>query len=88
MQRQFLYGVALIILGFNKKIIPSPPTRGPLKCFCSCSTTPNKMLILNVNNVICHFPQNIVLQGNYHKRGNNIDINKVKTRARVQHFLS
>jgi len=88
MQLQFLYGVALIFLGFFFFLPPSPPTRGALKCFCSCSTTPNKMLILYVNNVMCHFSQNIVLQGNCHKRGSNIDINKVKTRVRVQHFLS
>ncbi len=75
-------------MGLIKKLPPSPSIKGPFKCFCSCSTTPNKMLILNVNNVICHFPQNIVLQGNCHKRGSNIDINKVKTRIRVQHFLS
>jgi len=32
------------------------------------------MWILRMNGVMCYFPQNVILQGNCHVRGNNIDI--------------
>jgi hypothetical protein len=35
---------------------------------------------------MCHFSQCVVLKGNRHVIRNNIDINKVKAKARVQHF--
>ncbi len=44
------------------------------------------MLIICVNGVMCYFSQYVVLKGNCHVIRNNIDINKVKAKARVQYF--
>jgi hypothetical protein len=36
---------------------------------------------------MCYFPKCVVLQGNYHVKGSNIDICKLESRLGVQHFL-
>jgi hypothetical protein len=46
------------------------------------------MLIIGLHDVMCYFPKCVILQGNHHVRGSNIDINKLESKAKVQHFLS
>ncbi len=46
------------------------------------------MLILNMNGVMCYFPKCVVLQNNRCVKGSNIDISKLESRVKVQHFLS
>ncbi len=46
-----------------------------------------KLLILNMNGVLCYFPHIVVLQGKQRVKGRNIDRNKEEARARVQHFI-
>lgn len=46
------------------------------------------MLIICVNGVMCYFSECVVLKGNHHVIRNNIDINKVKAKARVQYSTS
>jgi hypothetical protein len=52
------------------------------------STRPKKMLILNVNGMLCYVPQCVVQQGNARVFGRNIDKNKVEVRIGVEHFIS
>ncbi len=47
-----------------------------------------KLLIFNVNCVLCYFPLLVVLQGNFKIFGRNVDKAKVEIRARVQYFLA
>jgi len=37
--------------------------------------------------VMCYFPKCVVLQGNHHVKGNNIDICKLESRVGVKHFF-
>jgi hypothetical protein len=46
-----------------------------------------KLLILNMNGVLCYFLWSVIIQGKQHVRGRNIDGIKVETRARIQHFF-
>lgn len=46
-----------------------------------------KLLILNMNGVLCYFPHIVVLQGKQHVKGRNIDRNKEEARVGVQHFI-
>lgn len=46
-----------------------------------------KLLILNMNGVLCYFPHIVVLQGKQHVKGRNIDGNKEEARVGVQHFI-
>jgi hypothetical protein len=48
---------------------------------------PKKLLIFNVNGVLCYFPPSIVLQGNVRLFGRNVDKAKVEVRARLEDFL-
>jgi hypothetical protein len=57
-------------------------------CLCSRPSGPKNLLILNVNNVLCHFLRSIVLQGNAQVFRRNIDKSKVKVKARMKHFLT
>jgi len=43
--------------------------------------------IFSVNGVIYYYPKCIILQGNRCVKGNNIDINKLESKARMQNFL-
>jgi len=71
----FLYLVALTFIVFEVfSLLPSSLTRGSFKKFHSHLIGPKKMWILSMNAVMCYFPQNVILQGNCHMRGNNIDI--------------
>ncbi len=47
-----------------------------------------KLLIFNVNGVLCYFPHCVVLQGNAQVFGKNIDTMKMKVITTVEHFLS
>ncbi len=47
-----------------------------------------KLLIVSVNGVMCYYPKCIILQGNCHVRGININISKLEWRIGVQQFLS
>jgi hypothetical protein len=47
-----------------------------------------KMLILNVNGVLCYFPQCVVLQGNTQVFNINIDLMKMEVRVGMEHFFS
>ncbi len=63
---------------------PSPSIQGLHKCFWSSPPMPKKLLIFNMNGVVCYFPKCVVLQGNRYVRGNNIDINTLESKARMQ----
>jgi len=50
--------------------------------------TPKKLLIFNVNNVLCSFPHFAIRDGSEQVFGRNIDRNKVEVRVGVENFLS
>jgi len=51
-------------------------------------TRPQKLLILNVNCMLCYVPQCVVQQGNAQVFGRNIDKSKVEVKTRVENFVS
>ncbi len=51
------------------------------------SCTLKKLLII-MNSVTCYFSICVLLQGNHCVTGSNIDVNKLKSKARMQHFFS
>jgi hypothetical protein len=55
---------------------------------CSQTTRPKKLLIFNINDVLCYFQHSIIQQGNTQVIGRNIDMSKMEMKARVEHFLS
>jgi len=55
---------------------------------CLSFLGPNKLLILGVNGVLCHFPRSTILQGNVRVFGKNVDKTKVEVGARVENFLA
>jgi hypothetical protein len=46
-----------------------------------------KLLIFNMNGVLCYLPHIVVLQDKQRVKGRNIDRNKKEARAGVQHFI-
>jgi hypothetical protein len=48
---------------------------------------PKKLLILNVNGVLCYFSPSIVLKGNARVFGRNVDKAKVEVRVGMEDFL-
>jgi hypothetical protein len=46
-----------------------------------------KMLIPNINGVLCYFPPSTILQGNVRMFGRNVDKAKVEVRYGVEDFL-
>ncbi len=70
--------------------MPSSPTvtaKGSSTCLCVFSSPfrPKKLLIFNVNGVLCYFP--IVLERNARKFGKDVDKAKVEVRVGVEDFL-
>jgi hypothetical protein len=55
---------------------------------CSSPLGSKKLLIFNVNGVLCYFPPSIVLQGNVKLFGRNVDMAKVEVRARLEDFFA
>ncbi len=51
------------------------------------TTKPKKLLIINVNDVLCYFEHYIVQQGNARIIGRNINKSKMEMKARAEHFL-
>jgi hypothetical protein len=41
-----------------------------------------------MNGMMCYFPKCVVLQGNYHVRGSNIDNSKLELRVKMKKILS
>jgi hypothetical protein len=48
---------------------------------------PNKLLVLNVNGVLCYFLPSILLQGNVRVFGKSVNKTKVEVRIEVENFL-
>jgi len=48
---------------------------------------PKKLLIFNVNGVLCYFPPLAILQRNVKVFGRNVDKAKMEVKARVEDFL-
>jgi len=46
-----------------------------------------KLLIFNMNVVLCYFPQYVILQDNVRVFGRNIDKSKIEVKVGVEHFL-
>jgi hypothetical protein len=40
-----------------------------------------------MNGVMCYFPKCVLLQGNHCAKGSNIDISKLESKTRIQHFF-
>jgi hypothetical protein len=59
---------------------------------CSCvHSSPlglNKLLIFNVNGVLCDFTPSAILQGNARVFGRNVGKSKVEVRVGVEDFLA
>jgi hypothetical protein len=49
---------------------------------------PKKLLIFNVNGVLCYFPLLAILQRNARVFGRNVDKAKMEVKARVEDFLA
>jgi hypothetical protein len=49
---------------------------------------PNKLLVLNVNGVLCYFLPSILLQGNVKVFGKSVNKTKVEVKAEVENFLN
>ncbi len=47
-----------------------------------------KLLILNINGVLCYFPPSTILEGNVRVFGRNVDKAKVEVKASVEDFLA
>jgi hypothetical protein len=47
-----------------------------------------KMLVFNVNGVLCYFPPSIILQGNAKMFGKKVDKTKVEVKAGIKNYLS
>ncbi len=50
---------------------------------CSSPLVPKKLLIFNVNSVLCYFPPLVFLQRNARVFGRNVDKAKMEVRAKV-----
>jgi len=59
-----------------------------IQTFQPQSSTTKKLLILNVNGVICYFPKCAFLQGDQQKIRKNLDVSKLEIHVGVQNFLS
>ncbi len=46
-----------------------------------------KLIMLNLNNVLCYFPRNVVLQGHLHVPSSYIEVDKVERRSGQIEFL-
>ncbi len=55
---------------------------------CSQPFESKKLLILNMNGVLCYFPQYVISQDNVRVFGRNIDKSKIEVRVIVEHFLA
>jgi hypothetical protein len=53
-------------------------------CVCSSCLGPKKLLILNVNGVLCYFPPSDVLQGGARVFGRNVDKAKMEVKAGME----
>jgi hypothetical protein len=49
---------------------------------------PKKLLILNINGVLCYFPFSVILEGNVRMFGRNVDKAKVEVKVGVEDFLT
>ncbi len=47
----------------------------------------NLLIIMNMSSVTSYFPKCVFLQGNHCVTGSNIAVNKLKSKARMQHFF-
>jgi len=56
-------------------------------CVRSSPLGPKKLLIINVNGVLCYFPPSVVLQGNVRLFGRNVDKAKVEVKIGMEDFL-
>jgi hypothetical protein len=56
--------------------------------FNSSPLEPKKLLILNVNGVLCYFPPLAILQRNARMFRRNVDKAQMEVRARVEDFLA
>jgi hypothetical protein len=65
-------------------MIKGSSTRLPVR---SSLLGPKKLLIFNVNGVLCYFPPLAILQRNAKVFGRNVDKAKMEVRARVEDFL-
>jgi hypothetical protein len=54
----------------------------------SSCTLKKLLIIMNMNSVTCYFSKCVFLQGNHCVTGSDIDVNKLKSKARMQHFFS
>ncbi len=57
-------------------------------CLHSSPLRPKKLLIFNVNGMLCYFPPSAILQGNAKVFGRNVDRAKVEVRVGAEIFLS
>jgi hypothetical protein len=55
---------------------------------CSSFVEPKKLLVLNINGVVCYFPHLVVLQGNARVFRKNVDKTKMKVRIGVKVFIN
>jgi len=55
---------------------------------CSLFFGPKKMLIININGVLCYFPHLAILQGNDRVFGRNANKTKVEVRVGVDNFFA
>jgi hypothetical protein len=64
--------------------------KGSSTCLCVCSSPlgPKKLLIFNINGVLCYFPPLAILQRNAKVFKRNVNKAKVEVRARVEDFLA
>lgn len=54
---------------------------------CLKNVGPKKLLISNVNSVLCYVPQCVILQGNAQVFGRNIDKSKVEVRVGISNIF-
>jgi hypothetical protein len=56
-------------------------------CLCLQIDRPKKLLILNVNELLCYFLHSTIWHENAWMFGKNINMNKMEVRTRMQHFF-
>jgi hypothetical protein len=77
----------LVLLNVPSGLIATTKDSSTCSCVLSSPLGSKKLLILNVNGVLCYFPPSSVPKRNVRKFGRNVDKAKVEVKTKVEDFL-